>query len=115
MQAFATFVEPTRFYQDYLSDRVTNNASQVENPTLDCFGEYANGTAFDGTTDLSGTLGGGSAFGPTGTGGGGGTASTIWATRRSRNSWKSCYISERDSENRPRTLTVETAREHANL
>ncbi|MBX0323868.1 carboxypeptidase-like regulatory domain-containing protein [Halomicroarcula sp. F13] len=71
------FDDPTRFYQGQLSDSVTNNASQVENPTLDYSGEYANGTAFNGTTDLSGTLGGGSAFGPTGTGGGGGTASTV--------------------------------------
>ncbi|WP_424001210.1 carboxypeptidase regulatory-like domain-containing protein [Haloarcula salina] len=69
------FEEPTRFYQGQLSDNVTNNASQADDPTLEYSGEYANGSAFNGTTDLSASFGTGGAFGgPTGTSGGSGAS-----------------------------------------
>ncbi|QIO23100.1 carboxypeptidase-like regulatory domain-containing protein [Haloarcula sp. JP-L23] len=71
------FDEPTRYWQGQLSDNVTNNASDLENPTLDYSGTFANGTAFNGTSELTFSDSFGGIGGPTVTGGGGGTASTI--------------------------------------
>ncbi len=67
------FDEPTEYYQGHLSDNVTDNGSQLDNATLEYAGEWDNGTSFNGTAGLSGTVGGsGGVFGPTGSGGGSG-------------------------------------------
>ncbi|GGN92210.1 LamG-like jellyroll fold domain-containing protein [Haloarcula pellucida] len=66
------FDEATQYYQALLNDSVTSNASDVDDPTMTYSGEYANGSTFNGTTDLSASFGTGGIGGPTGSGGGGG-------------------------------------------
>ncbi|WP_254271087.1 carboxypeptidase-like regulatory domain-containing protein [Haloarcula marina] len=72
------FDEATRYYQALLNDSVTSNASDVDDSMMTYSGEYANGSTFNGTTDLSASFGTGGAFGgPTGSGGGASTGGVV--------------------------------------
>lgn len=71
------FEEPTQYWQGRLSDSVTNNASELDDPSVTYSGNFENGSTFNGTTDLSASLGTGGMFGgPTGTSSSGDGAST---------------------------------------
>jgi len=71
------FDEPTRLWQSRVSDNVSNNASELDAPTVDYSGTYDNETSFNGSADLSGNLEGGSVFGPTGSSSSRNSGSTV--------------------------------------
>lgn len=58
------FEEPRSYYETTVPGNVTDNASQIEDATLDYSGSYENGTTFNGTTDFDTSAG--DAIGPVG-------------------------------------------------